>query len=236
MNAIAEKLGSSNVSRIYLGSQEVWSALPSDMIAHWKLDDEVGDTAIDSSGSADLVLVNAPIWTDGKFGGALDFPLNPYAYTNDLPPIGDYYSLSLWAKTSVMVGTGDSANFGFTLAASAPGGANYPLWLLIRDGSVRIMTWSNSLSLFYATNSQTISLGVWHHICVVTTRGGTTKLFVDGVPLIEYTNLGTMGMTYQFSLATLRPGREIYYNGLIDDVRLFDRLLSPDEVMAHATA
>lgn len=236
MNAIAEKLGSSNVSRIYLGSQEVWSALPSDMIAHWKMDDGSGDIALDSSGSADLVLVNAPIWTGGKFGGALDFPLGPYAYTNSLPPIGDHYSLSLWAKTSVMVGVGDNNTYGFTLAASAPGGAVYPLWLLIRAGSVRIMTWSNNVSLFYATAAQTISLGIWHHICVVTTRGGTTKLFVDGSLLLEYTNLGTLGMTHQFSLATLRPGRGIYYDGLIDDVRLFDRLLSPDEVMAHATA
>ena len=42
-------------------------------IAHWKLDDGVGTTAIDSEGGHDGTLTNGPVWVAGQLDGALDF-------------------------------------------------------------------------------------------------------------------------------------------------------------------
>ena len=42
-------------------------------IAHWKFDDGVGTTAIDSEGGHDGTLTNGPVWVAGQLGDALNF-------------------------------------------------------------------------------------------------------------------------------------------------------------------
>ena len=42
-------------------------------VAHWKLDDGTGPTALDSEGGHDGTLTNGPAWVAGQLGDALDF-------------------------------------------------------------------------------------------------------------------------------------------------------------------
>ena len=50
------------------------NAADSDLVAHWKFDDDSGTTAIDSSGNGnDGTFMGDPQWASGKLGGALDF-------------------------------------------------------------------------------------------------------------------------------------------------------------------
>ena len=42
-------------------------------IAHWRLDETSGATAVDSAGGHNGTLTNGPSWSSGQFEGALDF-------------------------------------------------------------------------------------------------------------------------------------------------------------------
>ena len=42
-------------------------------IAHWKLDETSGTTAVDSEGGHDGTLTNGPVWANGTVGGSLEF-------------------------------------------------------------------------------------------------------------------------------------------------------------------
>ena len=78
----------------------VSKAADPDLVAHWKLDDGSGTTAIDSSGNGnDGTFVGDPQWVAGKLGGALDFDGDgDYVdFGNDtIFDITDAFSLTLW--------------------------------------------------------------------------------------------------------------------------------------------
>ena len=67
-------------------------------IAHWKLDETGGTTAIDSEGGHDGTLVNGPNWQPGYLDGALEFD-----GSNDhiLVPHDDALSLSAFSISAL---------------------------------------------------------------------------------------------------------------------------------------
>lgn len=92
----------------------------------------------------------------------------------------------------------------------------------------------------------TISLGDWHHIVMVRQGGGTdqigTILFVDGVsvPLEADTDLCCNGTTPDVTSTALRinRGRDFtrFFTGSMDEVVLYDQVLSGTRVMEHHAA
>ena len=52
----------------------LFAGVADNLVAYWNFDEGKGDTAGDASGNGhDGVLMGDPQWTDGKFGGALEF-------------------------------------------------------------------------------------------------------------------------------------------------------------------
>lgn len=82
-----------------------------------------------------------------------------------------------------------------------------------------------------------ITDGQWHHVGLVWDLFGTRILYVDGVEVAKNTmQEGTMdfgedgGINIGFQASILhRPG---YWSGLIDDVRIYDVALTPEQVVA----
>jgi hypothetical protein len=77
--------------------------------------------------------------------------------------------------------------------------------------------------------------GGWHHVAVVIDAAAhTTRLYLDGnvVAANTATTLtpGALGQTTQNWLGRSQYSGDAYYQGLIDDMRVYNRALSADEI------
>ena len=77
-------------------------AAESTLVGWWRFDDGTGTTAADSSGNGnDGTLMGSLTWTtDGKMGGALQFPASGYVDcgSGSSLAIGDAVSMAAWIK------------------------------------------------------------------------------------------------------------------------------------------
>jgi subtilisin family serine protease len=202
-------------------------------VSHWKFDEGSGTIAYDSAGDNDGTLVNGPIWTTGQIDGALDFDTGDYVDCGSFAELdgATAFSMSFWIK-----------------ADSLPFPSGIPGYLgVIRHGTSSQRTpWiygeaSNSyLSIQFETttggvgdgvsNTSNLTQGQWHHI-VWTWDGTTVTPYKNGVPGTTDTTVGSVLATADSNLEIGRiPSPYSSWDGSIDDVRIYDRALSAEEI------
>ena len=201
------------------------------LVGWWKLDDGSGTVAKDSSSNPhDGTLVHGPAWTKipGRDDTCLEFNgANQYVSLGNILQ-GSYAELSIacWVKHSssgwediVERGNWDSPDgIGLTMhyqGATAVFGF-YP-------------NFNNVSSKSNVQDSQ------WHHVVGTLSKsnsGYLYSIYVDGK--LENTNTGTMGLaaTSKGWAIGARYDGTYGYRGLVEDVRIYDRALSPSEVQA----
>lgn len=206
-----------------------------------------GDTAYDSSADGthqyDGTLKNSPTWVSGKVGSALQFDgTDDYVAIQDLhydtAESIDAITVCCWFKTSdssgkfnnwAFVDFDRSEYFNFYIR-----GDNGKLGFSTKDG--------DGIDDFYG--STVLNDGEWRFACAV--YDGTDKiLYVDGEEDARKSNphggdsLGSGRIRYGFvgdgSEASGFDGsrNRKYYNGVIDEVRIYDTALSADEIQAR---
>jgi len=198
------------------------------LVAHWKLDETGGNTAEDSAGDNDGTLYGAPLWQpySGRMDGALAFDGN-----------GDY------------VDCGNSSVFDITkeitVAAWVKINALSADWQAIvakGDSAWRLSTAEDEMRFHFAVTggppwnyvNGDIEVGAneWHHVCG-TYDGANMRLYVDGIedsasPVAESNGVTTNEYNVYIGANEEEPGR--HWDGLIDDVRLYNCPLTAAEV------
>jgi hypothetical protein len=210
---------------------DVWSFNTGRLVAHWKLDDGTGSTAVDSAGSGyESRLVGDPTWTTGIIGGALEFDGDgdyiEIIDSNDLH-IENQITVSAWIKTDTIdkrwqavVTKGDRSwrlqgqRRGYALEFACTG--------LIIPGS----SWG---SLYGKTD---VNDGKWHHVAGVY-DGKRIYLYLDG----KVDNSKPASGQIRFDDKPILIGdnalhRGRFWNGIIDDVRIYSYGLSIEEIRA----
>jgi len=215
------------------------SAADAELVGWWKLDDGSGEVAVDSSGyGRDGTITNAT-WEAGKYGAALAFDGTAYV---DLP--ADAWSSIEMQATFTFWAYGDpafqpQANFIFGAFQDPP------------DNETRTMSahvpWSNS-NVYFDTGGTTAGgydrinkvatpdefAGAWQHWAFVKNGDtGDQMIYLNGVLWHSGTGM-TRPMTgvTKFTIGTKPSLAEGWYNGMMDDVRLFDHALTEDEILA----
>ena len=205
-------------------------AVPVDFITHYKFDEGAGTSVIDSSGNNNGTIVNGATWTNGKIGGGLYFDgVNDYVDAGTFDVSGNEMTISAWFKAN---------NFSVSDARiiSKATGQNEQdhYWMIstIDSGGTklrfRLKTGGNTSTLI---SSQTISPGVWVHV-VGTYDGATMRIYTNGVEtgsipksgLLDTNN--TVGIRIGDNPGAFRRN----FNGVIDDIRIYNRALSPSEI------
>jgi len=157
---------------------------------------------------------------------------------NDCVAIGDMgaeittqYTAEAWIKPASL---GDGlAEYGRTIFASSTD-TSKPLWLTQRGSELRVYTFvGQSNAPYHDTSGAGITVDQWHHIAVSSVKGGTTVLYVDGVPVLNVAS-GTEGLWNTiFTIGDLRPGRELAFHGEIADVRVWNTIRTQTEIQSN---
>jgi hypothetical protein len=208
----------------------------SGLVGAWGFNEGAGLTAADGSGNGRVGTIRQAVWTpNGKYGAALSFD-----GINDWVTVSDHASLDLttgmtleaWVKPGAMSGwetillkergTGDYS-YGLYAHDGAPldGGAPVPSGNVKAGGAFQTLRGNTELQA-----------GAWSHVAT-TYDGATQRLFVNGVEVASRPQTGPIAV----GAGVLRIGGNNswtgeFFQGEIDDVRVYNRALSQPEIEA----
>ena len=80
------------------------------------------------------------------------------------------------------------------------------------------------------TKNIPVTLG-WHNVILIK-QANKYELFFDGSSVIADMLRNTSNTSTNFNLGKYANSNNVYYSGTIDDVRIYDRALSAEEVQA----
>ncbi|MEK7642063.1 MAG: LamG-like jellyroll fold domain-containing protein, partial [Patescibacteria group bacterium] len=182
--------------------------------AYWNLNQTSGTTATDSSGnSRTATLLGSPTWTTGVAGNGLLFN-GTSAYVNAGNIGSATFSISAWVNmSSSQSGWGSIAMKQSSFGLEVQNGAVYAN---VGNGS----SWTNTIQAPLAS-------GVWKHV-VQTYDGTTNRLYVDGI--LVASGAGSFTNTSANLLLGSWNGSSEFFNGKIDEVRVYSGALTAAEV------
>jgi hypothetical protein len=191
------------------------------LIAHYKLSD-----ASDETGNHNGTAVGSPTYSAGKFGNAVNLNgSSQYISAADSSAfdVADM-SISFHFKTSsatkqYMVGKHGDTGSGPRIHTESNG---------------MLMWWVDSSSGYEGVPGTVPYDTSWHHICA-TYEGGSVqeiKLYLDGSPVsIDWAgaNSSVVGTNDEPLLLGSERGLYNFFNGQLDDVGIFDHVLTTEE-------
>jgi len=190
------------------------------LIAHWALDEVEGDIAYDSAGVNDAVVFGEPTWQPdgGMVDGAIELDgIGDYISTNPvLNPSEGPFSVLVWIKGGAP---------GQSILSQADGVS----WLCTDsiEGNLITELKGSGRDATELLSQIVVTDGNWHRIALVWDDSYRT-LYVDGVAVAEdeQTNLRSSNNgLYIGTGAGLGSGS--FWSGLIDDVRIYNRAITP---------
>jgi hypothetical protein len=81
----------------------------------------------------------------------------------------------------------------------------------------------------YLDSGQTPSVGVWQHVAA-TYDGTTARFYLDGVEVASAPFIGLVGTANTWRIGAYGSTPSGFFDGVIDNVRIYDRALSPGEI------
>lgn len=208
--------------------------ITSNLVAWYKLDETSGTTAVDSSGSGyDGTYTNSPtLGVTGAFGTstAVTFAAASSHYmttgaaslgSTDLFADSDNFSVAAWVKASASVS-------GAIIAKAGSTSANRTFYLFFSGGALAVIIRGTQTNF-----SSNVLDGSWKHL-VFTYDGTTAKMYWNGA-YIGVVSVGTAAIesTENIMVGARTSGSPAFFlnaSGTIDDVRIYSRALSADDV------
>lgn len=199
-------------------------ALSNGLVGWWRLDGDAKDSSGNGKdGSLNNFVSNG--WTSGKFGGALAFD-----GTDDFVSAGstgdfnmdNAFTVSLWFnKNSTLVRT--------ALGKYLDGADQRLGYKLMIGGNVQFTLWNTRSPYAIQSAASTVSANGWYHVAFTEASGTTGTLYLNGVAVAS----GAMPQATDTTTTPLYIGQSdslSYFDGIIDDVRIYNRALSASEV------
>ncbi len=220
-------------------TQEIGLRPPPDGILFYPFDEPEGAVATDASGSGNDGAVSGCVWTNAghrsegalRFDGADDF-VNAGVVSNF--PALSQYSVSIWFLHD---GGGDMGpGYGHKMLDKTSWYHDWhlSLWPYGVSGDIGLSLYENGISTGLWDGSRNYMDGAWHHVAVV--RDGADAWFwVDGSLKSTCTNMISIHSTSSVCVGNSFSGdyyQRKSWSGMLDQVRIFDRPISPAEITA----
>lgn len=220
------KLGAGYVAQVITPEITI-SVQPEGLVSYFTLDENSGTVVHDASLNANLgSFVGTPSWGTGQLDQALTFnganqAVN-FSDTNQAQLTTG--TIEAWVKTSSASGT---------------------VAVLGKYGSWELQLVSGRPSFYNFSNSSTCSVpssianGAWHHVALTLQSGvaNGSMISVDGTPITACTWTPSVQTGIVSLGSRLNAGvNSMYFNGSVDQVKVFSRALSASEIKAEYTA
>ena len=202
------------------------------LVLAFSFEEGSGRTVIDmaENGNDGTIEGNAN-WVDGKLGRALHFDGATYVAAPHIPFNDVDFTVQLWVKPEMA--TEQEVAF----SQHELNAANQSIHFRIHNnGMVRMGYYSNDLD----TPPGAVNVDTWHNLTFMYDSADMTRtIYVDGVEVISQASpspyLGETGETrvggWERPSKAENPFYQVYH-GAIDEVRVWSRLLSEDEILS----
>ena len=200
-------------------------AITDGLVSYWSFnkDTVTGQTVKDIVGANDGTMDGNVEVVDGKVGEALKFSGGHVDCGADksLTDIGDQITLEVWIKPekpgwAIFAGISRSGNNSYVIAWSDQTRVDFNLW----NGALE--TWP-----FHSVGQPDV--GKWHHIAGVY-DGSVAIIYVNGEVDNEKKFEGVLKHNGENFWMGARKSDGLPYNGLLDELRLYNRGLSQEEI------
>ncbi len=209
--------------------------LTADSVAHWTLNEAIGDIALDSSGNGHDAGIYGDGWkiVAGKIMGAIELNGNDYALATDFPVPPSTVTVTAWVYAnskpswgSMVKNWGSSQTGQFHLGLDA--GANNLDVHITQSGGGTVNV----------NEGAAFPTGEWQHVAFVA-DGTMVRLYRNGAEVASAGYDGTLRTSHTGVGIGMKPNNEgtgpdggipAYWDGLIDDVWILSRGLTPEEL------
>ena len=201
------------------------------LVGWWKFDEGSGDVALDSSASGfEATLLGGPTWgTAPQHRGIIVLDgTDDHVHIDGTPFELPLYSVAVWFRIDGGSGNRD------ILSAKGPSGVNGIALEIQGAGTLRYLHRfpfaSGGGSNIYTT--QSYSDGSWHHVAAVKSAS-EMMLYVDGQQVgTQPDSTQFVGPLGEIWLGTLDQRLQRMLPGALDDLRIYNRVLSEQEILA----
>ena len=214
-------------SLIFISILACINASEAGLVAYWSFDEGKGKVAEDTSENGNDGDINDAKYVDGQFGKALEFDGNFVLVPND-----DSYNFTKEQSFSIILWINYEAKGDWQGVLQKFNGG-YPFKVEVNP--------TNNLyfALYDGANNPGASVGnvsgSWHHAAFVRDRS-EKKLYayLDGElkETKDDTIAGTMKNESDLYIGARKPGTTILFYGILDEIAIYDRVLSEAEVNA----
>lgn len=197
------------------------------LVGYWSFEEGKGSQAGDMSGRGNNGNINGATWIDGKRGKGIDFNgTSNYISISDAGSssldVSSSVSISLWVNPDTL------ANGYHNLIAKGTSSINY---FIDVNGTTDLVDFNGPHTCVDLAASTTLPIGTWTHIVgVYDDAANTQNIYFNGV--LDTSNSCSNAM--QMNDAAVRIGDFYgveYFNGKIDEIRIYNRALSAAEVV-----
>jgi len=241
---IIDEVRLSNIARAPPFDLTVAPSVDAYTVALWHFDEGTGTTAGDASGNANHGTIHGatwtgtpPTWVEGKYGMALQFDgVDDYVDCgNDASlDVTNAITLEAWIYLDSWSGLWDRV-----VAKTASGALSYILGISATYRGVYFGLFKDTAQT-YITGQTAIPMNTWTHIAG-TWDGSTMKIYINGVEQPEMKSFSgpiTVTTTHLY-IGWDEYGKETVeryqFEGIIDEVRIWDIALPPEVVAVAAT-
>ena len=210
-------------------------------IAHWKLDETSGFNAEDSAGDNDGTLTGGNDWIPALIDGGLDFDgSNDYVDAGAFDVTGSGITMMGWFNAEAIAtddgrivskANGPNATDAWWQLSTTDSGSNRYLRMRIKAGGT---------TTTFADSSVNLTTGQWYFaVGTYSNATGDMRLYLDGVEVASGSHAvgGAIDTNASVSVAIGANGTaERFFNGILDDVRIFDYAFNASEISDLYTA
>jgi len=220
--------------------------VPDGLLARWTFDEGKGQSSRDVTASGRAATIYGAQWVEGKDGTALTFDgASAYADFGSTPDLnfaaGQAFTYTGWFKTTDDYGAlvsqrhdqEEGAVIDIAIGNSGGGVKAGHLMVLVRQNGTPLNPWAQVIG-------PKANDGRWHHFAVTRDSNGQVELYMDGVSCGTHrsagaagpinTNLRAFGDERFWVLRRPAGGPVSRLQGALDDIRIYNRMLTVDEV------
>jgi hypothetical protein len=219
-----------------LSAEEIWQEFVKAPVGYWKFDEGTGDTAYDASSYGNHgILMNGPTWVDGLplLGKALDFDgTDDYVIVSDAPGLdvnGPGITFMAWVYSPAF------NEYGWIMGKGTSGGNI--VWCTLARTNNYVRYWIRSGGVPTEREvPDVLSTNIWQHVAVVY-DGSYMRYYLNAVEKDYFPKTGNMDVNDQPIYIGLDGWFQTnHYRGRIDEVKIYGRALSPEEIEAEFEA